>query len=302
MHRSSALARIVTTLVTLLAVPIALLALSAGGMPWMQAVIRRIPLEASLSQVLPMSIGWLLLGVVLLLVVGLLGIWSSAGLLVAGIYAALFLLAVLVPALTVELTRPLSEVLPGQLGLVGSSGLYYGVPALVTIVLPVMGAVLARARRRPGTSRGLSVVGTILSPVLLLAGTLLLVGGIAAGLAVQLQRLQLAPQPVPGAAVLIGAALIVLGVALTGVAPYALILPALAAIGLTGLFLTALPYEVAGGGAVGGLRTMNVVSTLHGALLTGAGLGLAALFLGFTVAVAVVRRRAGNRPREAAAA
>ena len=44
MHRSSALARIVTTLVTLLAVPVALLALSAGGVPWMQVVMRRMPL------------------------------------------------------------------------------------------------------------------------------------------------------------------------------------------------------------------------------------------------------------------
>lgn len=294
MHRSSALARIATTLVTLLAVPVALLALSAGGVPWMQVVMRRMPLEAALPQVLPMSIGWLALGVVLLVVVGLLGIWSSAGLLVSCIYAVLFTVAVLVPRLTVQLTLPLSEALPGRLGIDGSYGLYYGVPALVTIVLPVMGAVLAHARRRPVRSLPLSVVGTILSPVLLFAGTLLMVGGVATGLTIQLQTFQLTPQLGPGVAVLIGAVLIVLGVALAGVAPYALIVPGIGAIGLTALFLTALPYEVAGAGGIGGLRTMNVVSALHGALITGAGLGLATLFLTFTVAVVVVRWRAGR--------
>jgi hypothetical protein len=200
------------------------------------------------------------------------------------------------------LTRALSEALPGRLGLDGSNGLYFGVPALVTIAVPVMGAVLTHARRRPVRSLALSVVGTILSPLLLLAGTLLMVGGIAAGLTIQLQGFQLTPQVGPGVAVLIGAVLIVLGVALTGVAPYALIVPGIGAIGLTALFLTALPYEVAGAGGIGGLRTMNVVSALHGALMTGAGLGLAAMFLAFTVAVIVVRWRAGNSRREAAAA
>lgn len=302
MHRSSALARIVTTLVTLVAVPVALVALSAGGVPWMTAVMQRMPLEAALPQVLPMSIGWLILGVVLLVVVALLGIWSSAGLLVSGVYAVLFLLAVLVPTVTLELTRAMTEVLPGRLGLDGSYGLYYGVPALVTIVLPVMGVVLARSRRRPARSLALSVIGTILSPVLMLVGTLVTVGGIAAGLTVQLQRFQLTPQVGPGVAVVIGVVLIVLGVALAGMAPYALIVPALGAIGLTGLFLTTLPYDAVASGPVGDPRWFAVLSALHGALTTGAGLGLAVLFLAFTVAVVVVRWRAGRGTRETATA
>lgn len=295
MHRSSAPARIITTLVTLLAVPIALVAFSSGGAPWLRAVHRRMTLEMAMAQVPPASLGLLALGVALMVVVGLLGIWSSAGLLASSLYAVAFTAAAMVPSLTEELTRALMGVLPGQLGLDGGYGLNYGAMAVVTLTLPALGGVLAIARRRPVRSLALAVVGMILSPVLLLAGTVLMVVGIAGGLSSQVLAGFATLQFSPTAVVLIGAVLIVLGVAVAVVAPYALLVPALVAILLTVVFLTPLPFGLLVPGQIGGLPTLDATSTFQVMLMTGAGPGLAALFVAFTVAVAVVRR-SSDRP------
>lgn len=280
--------------------PIALVALSTGGMPWMMAVHRGMPLQVAVAEALPLSLGWVALGVVLLVVVGLLGIWSSAGLLASGVFAVAFTMAIFVPSLAEHLTRFLTGILPGRLGMDGIHGLNYGAASAVTLPLPAMGAALALTRRRPVRSLLLAVVGTVLSPVLVLAGMMLMVGGVAAGFSAQVQAGFATLQFSPGTVVLIGAVLIVLGVAVAAVAPYALLAPALFAILLTVLFLTPLPFEFAGPGRIGGLPRLDAASTLQGMLVTGAGPGLAALFLAFTVAVAVARRRSGATTRELA--
>ncbi|WP_422116564.1 hypothetical protein [Brachybacterium sp. UNK5269] len=238
---------------------------------------------------------------ILLAIVGLLGVWSSAGLLACGVFAVAFTTPILIPAVAQNLPGVMSSVLPWPLWTAAAHGLAFGVWAVVTLVLTAMGVALALTRRRPVRSLPLAVVGTALSPVLLLAGMVLVVGGTTIGLAPEIGAGLVTPQFGPVGVVLIGAALIVLGVAIAAVAPYALLAPALIVITLTGLFLTGLPFDVVGPERIGGLPVFAATATLEGMLMIGAEPGLAVLFLSFTVAAAVVRRRAGGRTRRVAA-
>lgn len=295
MHSSSVAARVVTTIVTLLAVPVSLVSLSAGGAPVLMALYQRMPVtEAPAS-----ALVWMTAGLALLLVVMLLGIWSAAGLLASGIYTLIFLAAALFPSVTFEISRIMTELLPGRFALDASMGLRYGTFALITAVLPVLGAVLAASRRTSAGGFGpRSIAGLIGAPVLLGAGTILTIIGFATGLTMQLRTLQQTPQLVPSLLLLVGVIVVMVGAALAWTSPFALLIPGIAAAVLTALCLTPIVLETAlRMGTFWSVRVFEVADTLNGAVLTGVGPAWTVLFLAFTGAALVVRQQ--ERRREA---
>lgn len=293
MHRSSTIARLVTAVFALAATPIAVGALSLGGSPWLSYTgnYMRLPLAEGPWP----SLVWVALGMVLLLLVALSGIWSSAGLLVAGLWAVPSLITVLVPSLALEVLGAVGRALPGDQVIAVTTGFTFGVHALLTLPLSALGLVLVLSRRHPARSLLLALGGTVLAPLVLGAGLVLMLAGIAATLVTAIRAFELAPALIPTVAVLLGAVLQVLGLSMTRWAPFALLLPALAFAAVTVLFLTPVPFrllESLADVSLGRVPVSDVVLTAQGAFLSGVGPGSAALFLGATVSVVAVRGRA----------
>lgn len=293
MHRSSVVARLVSAVFALVATPIAVVALSLGGAPWL--MLARMALPFQLAAAPWPSLLWVALGMVLLLLVALSGLWSSAGLLAAGLWTVASLVSVMLPALSLALFRAASAVLPQQWAVEATYGTAFGTHALITLPLPVLGLVLVLSRRRPAKNLLLALGGTVLAPMVLAAGLVLMIAGIASGLVSSLQMFDLAPTALPALALLLGVLLEVLGLSMTRWAPYALLLPALAMAVATVLLLTPYPFTMIigiSGVSLGRLRVGDAIATAQGAFVTGFGPGTVALFLGATVAVAGVRGRA----------
>ncbi|MFJ4223956.1 hypothetical protein [Microbacterium sp. NPDC089695] len=216
MRRSSTLARLITILLALVFTPVALVLLSLGGQTVAQGFF-----EFGYRQDLSPLIGPLLvqaLGVLLLVVVVLTGVWSSAGLIAVGAFTVV---ALAMSAFPVTLSWLYRVVPPPWI-----DAAVYGIPLVVLPVLGVMGIVLARVRRDPrARGAGLGALGIVLAPLLLAGGGFALAWSVANGSLLALQRFQFDPQPLAIAAALGSVLLIVAGVGVTRWSPFALLLP-----------------------------------------------------------------------------
>lgn len=284
MHRSSALARIITVIVAVVLAPLGTGLLAGGGRVWMSTVFQYAR-EVDYTQLAgPTALQ--ALGILLLVVVVVTGIWSSAGLIAVGILALAPVIFAMFPAAFIAVQRAV------RIPLEWTDGIVYGVPLVLFPVLGTMGVVLALVRRRPeprGAAFGL--VGGILSPVVLAFGAGLLSWGIGAGMLYAYQHFEMSVQPVAVAAVLGGVILVVVGVAVTRWSPFALLLPALALLVVNALVLLPdvlfpaifrLPREISG--------------TVPALLLFGTGTAAAFLYLSYTFVLLRVRSRAQQAP------
>lgn len=278
MRSSSTLARVLTVVIAVLVTPIATGVLSAGGYPWLIEFssygvpgISRLILPALLQ----------LLAIALLVGVVLTGLWSSAGLIAVGALSVVPLVYALFPALLLETYRLLARVLPRE----WIDGLSFGIPLAVFPVLGMMGVVLAIVRRRPeSTGAGWSVAGLIGAPALLAVGAILLSWGIGRGQLIALQQFRFDFAPDAAAAVIGGLVFVLASIGATRWSSFALVLPALALLLVSLLFVvpatshvlfSALPIEMS-----------RAASTL---LLIGAGTAVAFLYLAFTAVLLRVR-------------
>lgn len=278
MRSSSTLARVLTIVIAVIVTPVATGILVASGYSWLIEYtsygvpdISRILVPALLQ----------LLAIALLVGVVLTGLWSSAGLVAVGALSVVPLVYAVFPALLLETYRLLSRVLPRE----WIDGLSYGIPLTVFPVLGMMGAVLAIVRRRPEpTGAGWSVGALIGAPALLAVGAILLSWGIGRGQLVALQQFRFDFVPEAAAAVIGGLVFVLTGIGTTRWSSFALVLPALALLLVSLLFVvpatshvlfSALPIEMS-----------RAVSTL---LLIGAGTAVAFLYLAFTGTLLRVR-------------
>lgn len=279
MRRSSMPARLLTTAIALVITPIALVLLSMGGV-----TMNRTFFEFGFDGDIGRLVGPLLLqslAVVLLILVVLTGIWSSAGLIVVGCFALAPLVVAILPG-----TLPLLyRVVPQEWG----DGLVYGIPLAVLTALGAMGLVLFLVRRDPrprGTALG--IVGLVVAPVLLAAGAWALAWGVAEGMLFALQRFQFDPRPDAAAAVLAGILLVFAGVLVSRWSPFALILPALVLL-VGGLLMLVAP-ELASRVLFTLPRGVNTV--IPGLLLYGAAAAAGVSYLAFTAVIVRVRSQA----------
>lgn len=291
MRRSTMPARLVTVIIAVIITPLAAGLIATGGNTWISTVFRYASSRVDLGE-LAVPILIQLAGMLLLVVVVLTGIWSSAGLIAVGVLALVPLLIALFPPLMLHAYRLTAGVVPRE----WIDGLSYGLPMMLFPVLGAMGLVLAIVRRRPAsTGTALAIVGFIAAPVLLLGGSLLLAWGLGSGYVAALQQNRLEFLPGPAAAVLIGGLLVIAGVFVTRWSSFSLLLPALALLA-TGAFalvpgaffrlLSALPMELN--------RTLSTLVVLGG------GTAAALVYIAFTIVLVRVRKRAAGSPSDPA--
>lgn len=291
MRRSPVPARVITAVIALVLAPVGAVLLATGGRTWLMTAFQYGRPGIDLA-VLGGPILLQVVGILLLVAVVLTGIWSSAGLIAVGVLSLAPLVFALVPSTLMGVQRAL------QIPIEVLDGVIYGVPLALFPVLGAMGLVLALVRRRPEpTASALAIVGGILSPILLLAGACLLAWGIGRGVLVAYQRFQFEVQPDASAAVLVGVALVVAGVATTRWSTWALVLPAVVLLVVS--FLMVLPDGLLS--LARGLPR-DLLTTMPSLLLLGVGTASALLYLAFTVVLLRVRARAGTTPLSPGAA
>ncbi|GAA1234905.1 hypothetical protein GCM10009588_10500 [Microbacterium phyllosphaerae] len=269
-------ARLITIVIALVLTPIALILLSLGG----QTVTLTFFAYGFDGDFAPL-VGPLLLqtlGLVLLVLVVLTGIWSSAGLIAVGLLSVAPLIVAVFPVTLSWLIR----IAPREWG----DGLIYGVPLVVLTALGTMGLVLALVRRDPRPKgAALSVIGIIAASVLLAGGAWAIVWGIGDGVLFALQRFQFDIRPGASLAVFAGILLVVAGIAVTRWSPFALTLPAVVLLAAS-IMLVAAP-DVVFPMLLQLPRGMNTV--LPTLLLYGGGAAAGVLYLAFTAVLLRVR-------------
>lgn len=279
MRRSSSTARLITSVIALVLTPIALILLSTAGV-----TMNRTFFEFGASGDLSRLIGPLLLqalGLALLILVVLTGVWSSAGLIVVGAFSLLPLIVAVFPITLSWLYR----IAPRDWG----DGLVYGIPLVVLAALGAMGLVLALVRRDPRPKGGaLGAIGLIVAPLLLAAGAWAIIWGIADGALFALQRFDFDLRPGAAFAVFAGTLLVVAGITVTRWSPFALILPAVVLL-VSSIVLVAAP-EFASRMLFLLPRGLNIV--VPSVLLYGGGAAAALIYLAFTAVLLRVRAQA----------
>lgn len=290
MNRSPAFARTITAIIAVVLAPLGVGLLTAGGRVWMFTVFQYGRSGYDFGDVAgPTALQ--ALGILLLIGVVATGLWSSAGLIAAGVVGLLPVIFAIFPAALMSIQRIV------RVPLEMLDGIIYGAPLVVLPALGAMGLTLAMVRRRPQpTGAGLAVVGGILSPVLLAIGAGLLVWGIGSGMLFAYQRFEMDVQPVAAAAVLGGVALVVAGIGATRWSPLALLVPAVALLVLNGLVL--LPDVLFP--ALAGLPR-EVSYAAPALLMFGTGTAAAFLYLSYTFVLMRVRARAALPPAPPAA-
>lgn len=285
MNRSPALARTITVIIAVVLAPLGVGLLIAGGRVWMLTVFQYGRGGYDIGDIAgPTALQGL--GILLLIGVVATGLWSSAGLIAAGVVGLLPVVLALFPAALMGIQRVV------RVPLEMLDGIIYGAPLALLPALGAMGLALAMARRRPEpTGAGPAIAGGILSPVLLATGAALLVWGVGTGMLRAYQRFEMDVQPVAAAAVLGGVLLVVAGIGATRWSPLALLVPAVALLVLNGLVLlpdvlfpalAALPREVS--------------YATPALLLFGTGTAAAFLYLSYTFVLMRVRARAALPP------
>lgn len=225
-----------------------------------------------------------LAGVVLLAVVVATGRWSSAGMLVSGVFAIITLALAMFPGLLLELYRAAPSFLPRE----WVDGLFYGLAMIVYTVLAGMGIAIARIRRRPPRSTsGFTVGGFVAAPLLLLIGGYLMMWGSHEGQMEAARTFDTSLNPVASLAILGGAVITVLAISATIWSRQALIVPAVVLLLLTvyaflSLSIRSLAMIIPGDAWIMGLTFF----------LMGGGVVVAIAQLTFTVVAGQVARRA----------
>jgi hypothetical protein len=287
MHRSSTSARLITVIIAVVVAPFGAGLIATGGSSWVFAYGQYALADFDLGR-FAMPILLQAVGILLLLLVAMSGIWSSAGLIAVGVLAIVPLVISLFPALLLEAYRLGAGALPVE----WLDGLAYGLPLILLPVLGTMGLVLAMVRRRPDAPGvGLSVGGLVVAPVLLLAGVLLLSWGVGRTRIVALQQYRFDFVPEAAAAILIGTLAIIAGVFVTRWSRFALVLPALALLLVSALVFA--PRVLFPALSVLPMEGSRPLSTL---ILVGGGTAAAILYLGFTAVLARVRAQAATTP------
>ncbi|MDF2561582.1 MAG: hypothetical protein K0R99_3028 [Microbacterium sp.] len=283
MRGSRTSAQLITVIIAVVVAPFGAGLIATGGSSWVFAYGQYAMAEFDLDR-LGGPILLQAVGILLLLLVTMTGIWSSAGLIAVGVLAIVPLVISLFPVLLLETYRLAAGILPVE----WLDGLAYGLPLILLLLLGTMGLVLAMVRRRPeATGAALSVGGLVVAPVLLLAGVLLLSWGLDRTRNVALQQYRFDFVPEAAAGILIGTLAIIAGVFVTRWSRFALVLPALALLVVSALvfaprvFLSALS-----------VLPMEGSRPLSRLILVGGGTAAAILYLGFTAVLTRVRAQA----------
>lgn len=288
MRRSTLPARLTTIVIAVIATPVGVTLLTMGGTVWLFAA-SRFPTAgmADPSELVGPS---LLQAAGILLLVGVVatGVWSSAGLIAAGVLALVPVAFGIAPGLLMEVYKAL----PGEGTRQVLDSVTYGAPLFLLPALGAMGVALALLRRRRREAgAGLSVAGLLGSPVLLLVGAVTLAWGHGAGMLQALQQFDFTVDPLAVVAVIGGVVLIAAGILMARWSAFALLLPA--------LFLLVLSALVA---VPGSARWFYLPSSPElsrsgpALLLLGIGVAAALMYLAFTVTLLIVRRRTRALP------
>ncbi|MEX0160071.1 MULTISPECIES: hypothetical protein [unclassified Microbacterium] len=285
MHRSTLTARLITSVISLVLTPIALILLSVGG----QTMILTFFAYAGDGDLASLTGPVLLqiLGLALLILVVLTGVWSSAGLIAIGIFSIVPLIVAVFP---VTLSW-IYGIAPRE----WVDGFVYGLPLVVLAALGAMGLVLALVRRDPRPKgAALGVVGLIVAPLLLAAGAWSITWGIAEGTLFALQRFEFDVRPGPGFAVVAGALLVIAGITVTRWSRFALVVPALVL--LVGSILLVVARDAVMPALFELPRGMNTVAP--SLLLYGGGAAAGLIYLTFTAVLlrVVAHARSAGAP------
>lgn len=285
MHRSTLTARLITSVIALVLTPIALILLSVGG----QTMILTFFAYASDGD-LASLIGPLLLqilGLALLILVVLTGVWSSAGLIVIGVVSIVPLIVAVFPV-----TLPwLYGIAPRE----WVEGFVYGLPLVVLAALGAMGLVLTLVRRDPRPKgAALGVIGLIATPLLLAGGAWAITWGIAEGTLFALQRFEFDVRPAPALAIVVGTLLVIAGITVTRWSRFALVLPALVLV--VGSILLVVARDAVMSALFELPRGMNTV--VPSLLLYGGGAAAGLIYLTFTAVLlrVVAHARSAGAP------
>ncbi len=293
---SDAAARVLTALIALVLVPLSSLAFIGGIMGlfslWNQVMQRGMPLDQLVlgSQEIT-GLALTAVGIILLVVVMLTGISSSAGLLVTGLFVLVDLVCLVAPGALLGVVQQV----PGSYGLSLMQWTMYGFPALLHLTLLGAGIALVIARRRPDPGPAFSVLGIVVVPLLFLVGVALLLLGSHEGVTRAAITFQTQVPPAAVLFALVGTALMLLGMAATRWSPWAGVLPALLLLALTVAWMVPDLRMLIPSGPGGIVFTLS--STLA---LLGGGVALALLLLTHTVVLAAVRHRSRRLQRAAA--
>ncbi|MGO2521099.1 MAG: hypothetical protein ACTH8F_13325 [Microbacterium sp.] len=280
MNRSSTTARIITALIGLIVTPIAVGMISGGGV----TVYKIFSMHGSRPDfelmIMPMLTG--LVGMILLAAVVATGRWSSAGLLVAGLFGIVTLVMAIAPGLLLEFFRIVPDFVPRE----WTEGLMYGLPVITYTVLGAMGLTLLVIRRRPARSTtGLAIAGFVAAPVLLALGGWLMISGSQEGQLQAVRTFSTMPNLIASLAVLGGAVLTIIGIGGILWSRMALILPAAALLVMSAFMV----LSMATPGMMGFLPSRVWMMWLPHFLMGGA-VAVAVAQLTFTVVIARLAR------------
>lgn len=270
--------RVITGAIGLIVTPVAVALVVAGGDHF-----TRLYSSFGGAPTLAQSVGPTLMfvvGVLLLVGVVVTGLWSSAGLLAAGVTGLLPLAAVIFPALTIWIWG----VLPGSE--IFANGMVSGQPLIIPAVLGAMGLALLLVRRLPlRTNVTPSILGYLIAPVALTLSAWLMTVGLAIGPMRALQTFRLDSDPVAILTILGALVLLIGGIVVVRWSPAALVAPAVALL----IVATFGADRERLGSAVASLPDDHV-RTAAALVITGTALIVALLYLAFTVVVLVRRR------------
>ncbi|MDR2998669.1 MAG: hypothetical protein LBU78_11195 [Microbacterium sp.] len=286
MRNSSTTARIVTGLIGLLVTPVAIGLVFFGGLIWLQR-LGALSQDMPPADLLTVRVLLQLLGLLLLAGVVVTGIWSSAGLIAAGVLSLVPIAAALFPAVLLEIYRAAPSAIRPAV-----DALTYGHALLLLVAMGAGGIALALARRAPaGGEGGIGVLGLVLAPLLLALSAWLLPTGLASGQLEFLRTYRTEPQLLSILAVLAGVALLVTAVLLTRWSSWALILPA--ALLLLGTVPTMVPEMLR-------MLPRDLYTIVVPLLVTGGGVAMAVVFVVHAFVIAKVRRSAAPAAPDAA--
>lgn len=283
MQRSTTTARIITALIGVIVTPIALRLISGGGLKIYQII--------NMFGYTPVDLGELvgpvtlqLVGLVLLVAVVATGLWSSAGLIAAGVLALVALSFALAPGLLLELYHVLPAFIPHE----WLDGIFYGLPLAVYAVLGAMGLTLMMVRRSTrDVGGGVAVGGLFAAPVLLAIGGWLLVWGISEGQMQAVVNFDTSFNPLIALVVIASVAFTVAGIGVSRWSPWALVIPALV------LLVISLVYVLTM--SVPEFRSLIPFDLLRIAMpfvIVGGAVAVAVPQLTFTAVLVISRRRA----------
>lgn len=298
-HGSGAVPRILTTLYALVMTPIALAALSFGGVraSRLQAMNGYAPDQLDALLTTPEGLQALValgVGLALLVTVVITGSASSAGLLLCGVLGVGAVLLTTTPALLQTIYQHRPEAVPLEV----LDGLLIGFPLLLLPLLGGLGGSLVIARRRPDPHAALSLLGLVLVPLGLVAAMYLLLRAHAHGALLWAREFRTDVGVMVLLLAVLGAVLLWGTAAACRWSPYSLLVPSLLALLCTAAVQSLVLVELAGlSELIAPLWHGRTGSAVLSFLLAGGGLAVAAILFVHTIVLAAVRARSRRRAR-----